>query len=216
MHPCSSTIWTRSSVSLFILSFLCCSLIHFSSLHPGHVSRAAGRILPRMVRTNPQTLVKNTCASTFVHRDTKPSPGVNEVLEFLKAAHSQQTALFYSPPTPPPHLSLATGPVFLVASLHLTFNTEITAELPSLEMYRSTQKWQRDGVHLKRISAGFIIAELRASCGLHWGAIITSLQSLGFTLTSLQNQWLMNPRKVLNVLHRAMLWFNQKKITCCF
>lgn len=167
MHPCSSTIWTRSSVSLFILSFLCCSLIHFSSLHPGHVSRAAGRILPRMVRTNPQTLVKNTCASTFVHRDTKPSPGVNEVLEFLKAAHSQQTALFYSPPTPPPHLSLATGPVFLVASLHLTFNTEITAELPSLEMYRSTQKWQRDGVHLKRISAGFIIAELRASCGLH-------------------------------------------------
>lgn len=164
MHPCSSTIWTRNSLSLFILSFLCCSLIHFSSLHPGHVSRAAGRILPRLVRMNPRTRVKNTCASTFVHRDTKPSSGVNEVLEFLKAAHSQQMALFYSPPTP---LSLATGPVFLVATLHLTFNTEITAELPSLEMPRSTQKWQRDGVHLKRISAGFIIAELRASCGLH-------------------------------------------------
>lgn len=120
--------------------------------------------------TNPRTHVKNTCTSTFVHREANPSSGVNEVLEFLKAAQSQQTALFHSPPTPLPHVNFAGGPVFLVATLHLTLHTDSRVSPP----WRCTEvhKRQRDGVHLKDISAGFIIADQRK----HTSSCVASIE----------------------------------------
>lgn len=92
------------------LPFFCCSLIHFSSVHWGCVSRAAGTALCKDIvlllcartarthkahtHTNSQMHGEDTCACTS--HTHKQSSRVNEVLEFLKATPSQRQTLFYS------------------------------------------------------------------------------------------------------------------------
>lgn len=107
------------------------------------------RILPQMVRTHPRK--KYSCVHICAHR-RKILSGVNEVLEFLKVAHSQQRVLFYS--TPPTHIhththTTSTRQFYMWAAsfllfphtpLHLTLNTELRVELLSSGMYGSTQK----------------------------------------------------------------------------
>lgn len=110
------TIWSHSSGSLLILTFLpffCCSLIHFSSSHHGCVSGAAGTARAALSKDivllsvhgqhtltlgkkNFQMHEKNILVCTFLHTH-KPSSGVNEALEFLMAPPVRDRLCFIHP-----------------------------------------------------------------------------------------------------------------------
>lgn len=158
MHP-------GSSVSLFILSFLCSSLIHFSSLHRGRVSQPqpSARMLPQ--HEPPDTCKKYMHVHICAQRGksilwSKWSFGI------LKGSpESADGFVSFTPNTTSTYQFCRWA---CLPCCHPSPDSPHRQQsLPSSEMHR-----QRDGVHLKDISAGFIIADQRK----HTSSCVASIE----------------------------------------